>query len=202
MTDATSTLIDAINKAVNQHTARMKSACARFHIALDGRSYPERSFSHFYLGALAAALDGGAVIAEVPFPKAQGSIPNNHLDAIVFNDDFAILAEFKRSWTPSHWQDLALDVDRVHRFADNIQSRFRDNRERTLIGFYGCDSYRSQAADVWTNGGEYNRWKLPHEFLPMKRSKSRVWHRNDDPEAPLQAKEDGYYWLWACEQLC
>ena len=201
MSDANSPLLTAIDKIVEQHAQRLKQACAQFHIALPGRAYPERSITYFYIGALAEALDGGTVIAEVPFPNADGSISNNHLDAIVFNDEVAILAEFKRSWTPNHWLDLAHDIPRVLRLADSILPRFRDKRSRTLFGFYGSDSWRSQAAHAWKTGEVYRGWQLPPEFERMNRGAMKVWDRTDDSEALQQTQEDGYFWIWACEQL-
>jgi hypothetical protein len=192
---------DAINESVIKHSLRFKMARERFRIALPRGVYPERSISYFYIGALAEALNGGTAIAEVPFDNAEGSKLNNHLDAIVFNDHCAILAEFKRSWTPAHWMDLASDIERVDRFANKLLTRFHDNRPRMLFSFFGTDAWRSEVANAWKSDGSYKNWTVPSEFQNMKFGSIKVWNGDDDLEELLRKNEDGYYWLWACKQL-
>ncbi|MEX1095820.1 MAG: hypothetical protein WED34_07200 [Planctomycetales bacterium] len=172
-------------------------------------AYPERAVSFFFIRALASAVGDrrgdGHVVLEVGVANEPGKRFDRHFDALVFGDEIAFLAEFKQVWTPKNWLWLADDVDRVHHFADQVLNRFK-NRESAeqpgpsrFFGFYGCDCWRSEVAAAWKTGDQFKRWTIPPAFLEMHRGSQTVW--SVDGGRKKGTDFDGYYFLWAMEEL-
>lgn len=192
-------LVQAIAIQLQKHAAHLDGARKQFQfVPREGGAYPERAISHFFIRALMDAIQGTAVL-EAAFPNVVTSKNDNHLDAIVFNAEVAILAEFKTAWAPIHWHYLAEDAGRVQRFAPGIAKRFRDGKQRRQFAFYGVDAWRLEIANAWENGEAYKKWTLPPVFAPMRRGIQTVWR--DEPGDSKGKDYDGYYLLFAVDEL-
>ena len=201
-----------INERIRANASLLDGARRHFRLAVGKNAYPERTVSHFFIRALVEALSpdpqantpasgtGASALLEVAVVSGTSGRVDNHLDALVFNEDTAILAEFKRAWSPSHWKDLAADVRRVRGLvAQDIGARFLDHGTRQLIGFYGVDAWRQSVVDAWSSGQSHRNWNVPPEMAGMQRSAHVVW-RDDSPDRTGK-DYDGYYLLWAFEPL-
>jgi len=177
---------------------RFDAAQQAFRVTTKRNAYPERTVSYFYVEALRQALGGAEVLLEVPIAGAASGRRDNHIDALVFNCDVAILCEFKRVWGPSHWQWLAEDVARIGpSVVADIASRFTSGPEsapRRLFAFFGADCWYEHIAGLWLTGTSDRRWLLPEVFREMTRGTHTVWRRPGEDF-------DGYYLTWALTPL-
>lgn len=194
-------MFEDIVRNLREQSVELNAALNQFQfVPREGGAYPERSISHFYIRALMDAINGRAVL-EPSFPNDRTQKNDHHLDAIVFNDDVAILAEFKTAWAPTHWESLAQDVNRVRvRFAPQINERFKGAKvgmPRRLFGFYGVDAWRFEIARCWESGVPYRSWNIPTQFTSMMRG-IQVVSQN---ESKGKDYDDGYYLLFAFEEL-
>lgn len=194
-------LFQRIRDALVKQAANLNTARQVFQIVPRSQgAYPERAISHFAIRAACDAVDGIAIL-EAGFPNDSESKNDNHLDALIFNDEIAILAEFKRAWTPSHWKGIAADAVRIERFGPAISKRFNDTDKpkRRLFALYGLDAWRVEIANAWRDESTCDRWKLPDKFKAMKRGYVVVW---TEPNGRQPGTDyDGYYLLFAIEQL-
>lgn len=189
-------LFQAISARVRQHAMHLNRADEQFQIIPSegrGGAYPERAITYFFIQALREAIDG-TVILETPFQNQVTSKHEFHLDAVVFNDDLVILAEFKTAGAPAHWDLLAADFNRVNAFAKVIDTRFRVAKPRRLFEFYGVDAWRERIAEVWLTGNPSHGWKLPDVFREMNRGIERVWTKK-------AADFDSYHLLFALKEI-
>lgn len=195
----TDELFQEIKVQLRQHAAHLDGARQQFQfVPRPGGAYPERAISHFFIRALMDAIKGTAVL-EAAFASDKTKKNDNHLDAIVFNDEIAILAEFKTAWAPSHWKSLAIDAERIQRFLPDIAARFVDGKKRRLFAFYGVDAWRLETANGWVEIGQpHKKWTLPEVFHRMKRGIQNVWSEPGDTKGK---DYDGYYLLFALEEL-
>jgi hypothetical protein len=199
MSQSMNLLYDRISREVERNLLGLDVARRKFQLSQGGNAYPERVLSYFFIRAIADAKGGADVFLEVPVLNTKSGRRDNHLDALVFNNEVAILAEFKRGWTPRLWQDLAADVKRVRDVVGgDVLKRFRDKKPRRLHGFYGIDAWRAPIADAWLSGTEYRRWVLPDVFSKMDRRMHFVW---ENPDKSKVKDDHPYYALWALEPL-
>ena len=177
----------------------LRSAARDFNCALDhfdpapnrNNSYPERMVSYYYIQALARALPSANVLLEIPVTGRPRRGWDNHIDALIFNDREVVVAEFKVAWAPSHWVDLAGDLERLRTptVAREILAGFSVRRHRPYI-FLGADCWRPERADAWTSGMKAGKWVLPKSMLASQRDSLCVY-----PDKGTDF--DGYYFTWA-----
>lgn len=167
-----------------------RQALDRYEPTTGNKTYPERMFSYYYIRAIAKALPRANVLLELPITSKHGHRQDNHIDALIFNDRMVVAAEFKRGWAPSHWRDLAKDLERFGgRIADEIRSGFRRRRPRHAFILLGSDCWKLKHAKEWTAGTRSGRWNFPRtefehrDYLRVYKDKGRDY--------------DGYYFTWA-----
>jgi len=90
-------MFERISRTVAEQARRLAETRSRFRIAVGQNGYPERAISYFYIRAIVDAVHQGTAVIEVPIPSDTTKRTDNHLDTLVFDDDVAILAEFKRA---------------------------------------------------------------------------------------------------------
>lgn len=199
MSQSMNPLYDRISREVERNIPGLDAARHEFQLSQGGNAHPERAVSYFFIRAIADAIGGARVFLEVPVLNTKSGRRDNHLDALVFNNEVAILAEFKRGWTPRLWQDLAADAKRVRDVVGgDVLKRFLDKKPRSLHGFYGIDAWRAPIAKAWRSGTGYEGWSLPEVFREMYRRMHCVW---EDPDKGKAKAYHGYYALWALEPL-
>jgi len=160
-------------------------------------TYPERMVSYYYVRALAKALPRANVFLEIPVTGRSQRGWDNHIDALVFDDDEAIVAEFKVAWAPSHWESIARDLKRLRgaSVAKEIRKGFESAervapRRRRQFIFLGADVWRPERAEAWKSGKRAGNWTLPRSMLASQRDYVCVY--------PDKGKDfDGYYFTWA-----
>jgi len=154
--------------------------------------YPERMASYYYVSALAKALAPASVLLEVPVTGKSGRGRDNHIDALVFNDREVVVSEFKRAWTPSHWNDLSRDLARLRGpVAREVLRGFTDNRNRKPYVLLGADCWYLEVAKAWKSGRVVDGWVLPRAFRRAHRDYLTVYPWPEGPDL------DGYYLTWA-----
>jgi hypothetical protein len=191
-------LMDRIGKALKTTAVEFNRALSRFDPAPDrANSYPERMVSYYYIQALAKALPRASVLLEIPVTGKSKRGWDNHIDALVFNDHEAVVAEFKVAWAPSHWGALARDLQRLRRTSvtKEIRKGFEKaeakafGRRRPYV-FLGTDCWYPARAEAWKSGTKAGNWVLPKSMLASKRDYVCVY---PDKGADF----DGYYLTWA-----
>jgi len=184
--------------AIRDAATRFHSAQQAFRLTHGQNAYPERTVSHYYIDALRSVLGDAQVLLGVPIAGRAATRRDNHLDALVFNARIAVLCEFKRVWSPSHWQWIADDVARIGSgVVPEIASRFRstpDSPPRQLLAFFGADCWRQNIAAAWGSGVPVRRWVLPAPLRSMDRGTHTVWQASGEDF-------DGYYLTWAVTSL-
>src|SRR5260221_904157 len=181
-------------------TAREFNGALELYDPAPGRdnTYPERMVSYYFIRALARALANSNVLLEIPITGRTRRGWDNHIDALVFNDDEIVVAEFKVGWAPSHWMALAKDLERLQR--PSVAKEIRNCLERSPRGaairhqrpyiVLGSDCWFQDRANAWKAGSKSGNWVLPKAMLPAKRDYLAVY---DDEGADF----DGYYFTWA-----
>ncbi len=187
---------DRIANALSFASRQIARSAQSFQICdLARNGFPERMVSYHLIQAITQTLDNPVTLLEVPIRNAADTKDDNHIDAIVFDEQTAIICEFKRAWLPSHWSNLATDVRRVRAKVNDLRRRFVSAPE-VFLGFYASDCWVSSIATSWVNGrNEYKRWVLPEEFRFITRGKCEVSDFFGKPP------EDGHYLTWALEEL-
>ena len=182
---------DKIRRAVKAACPAFARTTEAFSLTFGVNPYPERTISYYYVAALKEALKPANVLLEIPVAGLRVGRHDNHIDALVFNDRCAVMAEFKRVWTPDHWEWLADDLKRLKtRACREISERFTDKRKRRCFIFLGADCWRLEVAQVWKTGIKTEKWKLPPVLLAGNRGYSTVWRETGKDY-------DGYYFTWA-----
>lgn len=167
-----------------------------FHITVDpGNGYPERTVSRYMIQALVAAIPGSQCLLEVPISHPERKRQDEHIDALIFNDDLCVIAEFKRVYARHHWDWLGEDAIRLKlRVAPILHERFKDGRHRQVIKFVGADCWYADHARIW-KGERTDEVKTKPGLLPPIIA---GLHRDALTLRGHQAAGmDGYYWLWA-----
>ena len=155
-------------------------------------TYPERMFSYYYIQALSIALKPANVLLELAVTGKGKRGKDNHIDALVFSDREVVVAEFKRAWTPSHWDDLARDLARLRGpIAREIRRGFTDGPKRQSFVLLGADCWGREAAKAWKSGSKVKQWVLPSRLHKADRDCLRVFPRGE------RTDYDGYYFTWA-----
>lgn len=176
-------------RALKATANKFARALTSFEPTFGVSTYPERMVSYYYIQALAKALAPASVLLELPVTGKRGR--NNHIDALVFNDCEVVVAEFKRAWTPSHWEDLARDLARLQSpVAREIREGFTDKRRRRSYVLLGADCWYRETANAWKSGSPAKRWNTPPSFLAAHRDYVRVYQGKGEDY-------DGYYFTWA-----
>ncbi|MGC2519273.1 MAG: hypothetical protein WA373_09255 [Burkholderiales bacterium] len=180
-----------LREALTVTTREFKRALAQsFEPTTGVKAYPERMVSYYYIRAIAMALSPANVFLELPVTR--GGKQDNHIDALVFNHDEVVAAEFKVGWAPSHWDALARDLKRLRGpIAKEIRNKFKGGPRRRPFIFLGSDCWNPEKAKVWTSGIQSGGWNLPKPMLAAHdRDYLRVY--------PDKGKGyDGYYFTWA-----
>ena len=189
-------LVHRLREALKVAAGEFNRALCYFDPAPDRiNSYPERMVSYYYIRALARALPRANALLEIPVKSKRGW--DNHIDALVFNDHEAIVAEFKVAWAPDHWEALARDLERLKRASvvRGIRKSFEkaeraaSHRRRPFI-FLGADVWYRARAEAWKSGKKAGNWILPKSMLASQRDYICVY--------PYKGTGlDGYYLTWA-----
>ena len=165
------------------------SPTAHLH-STEHNNYPERMFSHFYIKAIAKALNTDNVLLELPVRGKRGHRMDNHIDALIFNDRQIVVAEFKLGWAQSGWEALARDLVRLQGpVAQEIRKKFTRQGRRPWI-FVGTDCYRKNVAAVWKSGRAGARHRLPRALGNAHRDFVPVWEEEGK-------NFDGHFLMWA-----
>ncbi len=187
---------DRIANALSIASREIQRSAQSFQICDLGRNgFPERMVSYHLIHAIARTLDNPVTLLEVPIRNAANTKDDNHIDAIIFDEQTAIICEFKRAWAPSHWSNLATDARRVRAKVNDLRRRF-PSAPKTFLGFYASDCWVGAIANSWVSGeNQYKKWILPEEFRLITRGKCEVSDFCGKPP------EDGHYLTWALEEL-
>ncbi len=188
-----------LRKALTITTREFKIALDQgFEPTTGNKVYPERMVSYYYIRAIAMALSPpmalspANVFLELPATGTRGGKQDNHIDALVFNHDVVVVAEFKVGWAPSHWDALARNLKRLRGpIAKEIRKKSKGGPQRRPFIFLGSDCWYPEKAKVWTSGMQSGGWSLPKPMLAAH-------HRDYLCVYPDKGKGyDGYYFTWA-----
>jgi len=183
---------ERVRKALRVTAAEFNRALGSFDPS-PGRAnaYPERMVSYYYVRALVRALPRANVLLEIPVTARSERGKDNHIDALVFNDREAVVAEFKVAWAPSHWTDLARDLRRLKGpVAREIRANFLGSRRRHPFIFLGADCWYRERAEAWKSGTRSGKWILPESMRASERDYLCVYSEKG-------RDYDGYYLTWA-----
>jgi len=184
-------LKERIRIALEASAKNLARALDCFEPTIGENPYPERMISYYYIQALAAALEPSNVILELPVTGESGRGKDNHIDALIFNNREVVAAEFKRAWTPTHWEDLARDLVRLKGpVSKEIHRGFFDKRHRRPFVFLGADCWYGEVANAWKSGLPSKGWSASPLFLEAHRDYHCVYS--------YKSKTcDGFYLTWA-----